>query len=251
MSKKQLLLLLCITTLLLSCKKELTSSGGKKKDNKLEVRNFDFDYLKGKAKVNYLDNNERQNAKANFRIKKDSIIWVQFSGVGGIEGGRILITKDSVVMIDRINKEIHAFHYDELTDRYKFEIDYELIESMILGNMPFQVDRKDKVSRQPDFFLVKQKYALSTIENYVNRNTQKLEKLVIEQDVTRNSLNLDYKKFNTINESLFPFTSSVTLKYNNKNKTLFTEINLDFSRAEIPDKPLKFPFNIPVKYERK
>ncbi len=251
MSKKQLILLLCITALSVSCKKEITSSGTASKSQKLDVKAFEFDYLKGKAKLNYLENNERQNAKANIRIKKDSVIWVQFAGVGGIEGGRILITKDSLIMIDRINKAIHAFDYNELTNRYKFDIDYKLIEAMILGNMPFEVEKKDKISKQNDFFLVKQKNGLSSIENYVNRETQKLEKLTIEQNATKNSMNLSYTDFNTVSEALFPFNSSVTLKYTNKNKTLFTEINLDFSRAEIPEKPLKFPFSIPAKYERK
>lgn len=251
MSKRHYLLLICLASLFYSCKRELRGTASSAKKSKLEIKEFDFEYLKGKAKVNYLENNERQNVRANIRIKKDSVIWIQFAGVGGIEGGRVLITKDSLTMIDRINKEFHSFDYEELAYRYKFDIDYNLIESMIIGNLPFSYEKKDKVSRQSDFFLIKQKSDIHSVENYVSRSTQRLEKVSIEQAATRNTLNLLYKDFNMVNEVPFPFSSSATLKYNDKNKTLFTEINLDFSKAEIPDKPLKFPFNIPQKYARR
>lgn len=251
MSKKHYLLLFCLVPLLFSCKRELTGTASTGKNNKLELKEFEFEYLKGKAKVNYLENNERQNVKANIRIKKDSVIWIQFAGVGGIEGGRVLITKDSLTMIDRINKEFHSYAYHELADKYKFNISYKLIESMIIGNLPFGYEKKDRVSRQSDFFLIKQKSDIHSVENYVSRSTQRLEKVSIEQAATRNTLNLLYKDFNMVNEVPFPFTSSATLKYNDRNRTLFTEINMAFSKAEIPDKPLKFPFNIPQKYARR
>ena len=251
MSKKHYLLLICLATLFYSCKRELSGTTATNKRNKLELQEFNFEYLKGKAKVNYLENNERQNVRANIRIKKDSVIWIQFAGVGGIEGGRVLITADSLTMIDRINKEFLSYGYDELADKYKFDISYKLIESMIIGNLPFSFDKKDKVSRQSDFFLIKQKSDIHSVENYVSRSTQRLEKVSIEQAATRNTLNLLYKDFNMVNKVPFPFTSSATLKYNDKNKTLFTEINMAFSKAEIPDKPLKFPFNIPQKYARR
>jgi methionine aminopeptidase len=154
-------------------------------------------------------------------------------------------------MVDRINKEIYAYDYEELSDRYKFEIDYHLIENMIIGNTPFAIKNSDKVSRQNNYFLVKQKSETHNVDNYIGRSTQKLEKLEIEQESTKNTLNLEYKDFNTVNNLLFPYSGSVSLKYNNNNKTLFTELSLEFSRAEIPDKPMKFPFNIPQKYARK
>lgn len=251
MSKKHYLLLLCLASLFYSCKRELAGTNSSGKNNKLAIKEFEFDYLRGKAKVNYLEENERQNAKANIRMKKDSVIWIQFSGVGGIEGGRVLITKDSLTMIDRINKEFHTYSYEELADKYKFDINYHMIESMIIGNMPFVLEKKDKVSRQSDFFLVKQKSTIHSIENYISRSSQRLEKVSIEQEATRNTLNLLYKDFNPVNKVPFPFSSSATLKYNDKNRTLFTEINLAFSKAEIPEKPLKFPFNIPQKYARR
>ena len=251
MNKKHYFLLICLTTLFYSCKRELTGTVSSAKKNKLEIKEFDFDYLRGKAKVNYLENNERQSVKANIRIRKDSLIWIQFSGVGGIEGGRVLITKDSLTMIDRINKEFYSYNYDELAEKYKFDISYQLIESMFIGNLPFAFDKRDKVSRQSDFFLIKQKSDIHSIENYVSRSTQRLEKVSIEQAATRNTLNLLYKDFNIVNEVPFPFTSAATLKYNDRNRTLFTEINLVFSKAEIPEKPLKFPFNIPQKYARR
>ncbi len=251
MNKRLALLLVLIVSFSYSCQKKNRASSSLTKNNKLEIQQFDFNYLKAKAKIGYLEDNERQNAKANFRIKKDSLIWVQLTGAGGIEGGRCLITKDSLVYVDRINKVYHYFDYAELSKKYKFEISYDILQAIILGEIPYKKVKRSRTSRQDDYFLIKQKDDINTIENYIGRKTQKLEKLEIEQIATRNSLNITYSNFNLVNEMLFSFDGKTTLKYNTGNKTLFTEFSVNFTKVEIPDKPLKFSFTIPQKYEKK
>ncbi|MDN5201605.1 DUF4292 domain-containing protein [Fulvivirgaceae bacterium BMA10] len=248
MNRSFLLICLVIVSFLYSCQRQSVSTRNAIKRNNLEINDFDFDYLKGKAKVNYLESSERQNAKANFRIKKDSIIWIQFSGVGGIEGGRCLITQDSIIIVDRINKEYVKMDYYEISEKYKFDFDFELFQSMILGNMPLALDSRDRVSKNSNHFVIKQKPDRFNVESYIGRETMKLEKVLVEEVITKNTMNLEYDNFQTVNDKLLPFRSSIALKYNKTHKSLFTEIKVEFSKAEISDKPLKFPFSVPDKY---
>ena len=47
------------------------------------------------------------------------------------------------------------------------------------------------------------------------------------------------------------FSAIISLFYAANKGTLNTVIEFEYSKAEIEDKPLKFPFTIPKKYERK
>ncbi|MEI9935017.1 MAG: DUF4292 domain-containing protein [Ferruginibacter sp.] len=71
-------------------------------DNYINFKTFD-----AKIKVEYEDSKGKQpNITAYVRIIKDSVIWVSmYATVFNIEAFRILITKDSVFVLDKINKE--------------------------------------------------------------------------------------------------------------------------------------------------
>jgi hypothetical protein len=60
---------------------------------------------------------------------------------------------------------------------------------------------------------------------------------------------MKYSDFKEAGQYLFPSTCQVNLTYKSKKGPVVTSINLDHRRAEIATKPLKFPFNIPEKYE--
>ena len=61
----------------------------------LKANEFKFDRLNAKLGIEALIDSISESFTVNLRIKKDSIIWMSISKLG-IEGGRILITKDSV-----------------------------------------------------------------------------------------------------------------------------------------------------------
>src|ERR1700756_309240 len=70
-------------------------------------KRIDFTTFSAKIKVEYEDSHGKQpNTTAYVRIIKDSMIWVSlYATVFNIEAFRILITKDSVFVLDKINKE--------------------------------------------------------------------------------------------------------------------------------------------------
>ena len=88
-----------------SCKRGLFRPVLEGESATLEINEFDYDYLKAKAKFRYNDGKEDLKATANFRIKKDSLIWMSISASLGIEAARVMINKDSMAIMDRLNKQ--------------------------------------------------------------------------------------------------------------------------------------------------
>ena len=250
MNKRIFLIIIVIASFAAGCSKKANISKFSKK-NKLEVQNLDFEYLNSRAKVRYDDGSKRVNLNANIRVKKDSIIWVSLSPVFGIEVARGIITPDSLVLVNRIDQEYEVHNYTSLSKRFNFNIDFELIQSMLLGNMPEGIATEDKLRKQKDQLLIKQLIGHYSIENYISAETMKLKKVFIEEVPTHNTLHFEYDNFNVVEKNVFPFSSNILLSYNTETSKSYTKIDIDHSRVNLQKENLSFPFDIPEKYDRR
>ena len=77
----------------------------------LHANFFDYEYLSAKTKITVINTDGKTEFSASVRIKKDSAIWISISPALGIEIVRVLITKDSIKIIDRFNKKYYCSHH--------------------------------------------------------------------------------------------------------------------------------------------
>lgn len=216
----------------------------------LEVKEIDFDYFQAKAKMNYKDHKYDVKARATLRVRMDSVIWMNFSAVG-ISGGRCLINRDSLTLLNMLKKEYYVFTYKDLSEKFNYNINYDVIQAVILGNMMEDVMSNHKVERKDDFYQVLQPNDPYLLECKVNTKTMKLEAVDISEKNSSNNAQISYSNFQLVSNHAFPFKALVNLIYESKLGSINTSIKIEYSKAEIQDKQLKFPFNIPKKYERK
>jgi hypothetical protein len=217
----------------------------------LEIEEIDFDYLSAKARMVFTDDKKERDVKAHIRIRKDSVIWMTFTVVG-VQGGRALINKDSITVVSTVNKEYYVFDYQELSKRYNFEINYFTIQSAILGNLIAPRMDTDKINQGSSFNTLQQDRSTVSILNYINAASKKLEKVEMKEENTKNSVNINYTNFQPVGNKIYPFNGVVSIFYKNPNGVINNNtITLEYSKAEVGDKELKFPFNIPRKYDRR
>jgi len=232
-----------------SCSKKTFKPTGKKK--KFEIQESDFQYFHSRSKVKYHDDNNNLSFTANIRIKKDSIIWISLSPMLGIEAARGIITRDSMVLVDRLNKEYAIYDYVSLSEKFNFDLNYELIQSILMGNMPLKRRDSGRFYKEKEYLLVKQDEGEVAIDNYISPATMRVEKITMVDKPTSNSLTLGFNDFKKVESIIFPFSSIISLNYQDNNITKNTEINIDHSRIDVENNDLSFPFNIPDKYDRK
>ncbi len=214
----------------------------------LSVEEIDFEYLHGKARMILRDSKKEREVKANIRVRKDSVIWMTFSVIG-VQGGKALINEDSITIVSNVDKEYYVFDYKELSSRYNFEINFNVIQSAMLGNLITPRSDQDEVVQETSFFMLKQKLNTIEVNNYVNAASQKIEK--VEMKEGSNSLILNYSNFQPLGNKLFPYNGTINLFYKTLGGLLNTTIIFEYNKAEVGGKELKFPFNIPKRYVRR
>lgn len=106
----------------------------------LNKHNLDFDWFSAKAKLKYVDPYNSESGTSFIRIKKDSVIWMTLKKYS-VEGFRLAMTQDSIVILDRLAKQYSIFKWDEVSDMYQTDINYNKVENWIVGNIYLPEDR--------------------------------------------------------------------------------------------------------------
>jgi hypothetical protein len=243
-------LILILPLLLTACSKKIATLPVVAPKPTLAIEEIDFEYFHGKARMVYQDNKKNQEAKANIRVRKDSVIWISFNLVG-IQGARALINKDSITVLSNLKNEYYVFDYKELSKRYNFEINYDVIQSVMLGNLIMPHREDEEVHQETSFYLLKQNSGSINVVNFVNAASMKIEKVELRETNSNNSLTLSYSNFQPVGGKIFPYNGTINLFYKTLAGLLNTTIIFEYNKAEVGDKELKFPFNIPKRYERR
>jgi hypothetical protein len=251
MSKPIGLIVVFASLLAVSCsKKVVTPVAVGPPATALAIEEIEFEYLHGKARMILRDAKKERDVKANVRIRKDSVIWMTFSVIG-VQGGKALINKDSITIVSNVDKEYYVFDYPELSRRYNFDINFNVIQSAMLGNLISPRDPGDEVAQETSFFLLKQNKGTINVANYINSASMKIEKVEMKEGNTSNSLVISYSNFQPLSNKLFPYNGTISLFYKTLSGVLNTTIIFEYNKAEVGDKELKFPFNIPKRYVRR
>lgn len=246
---RQIGLLFFSLIILQSCSKKISVFSKSYSAKDLKIENIAFDYLTIKSKIEFKETHKTTKAGALLRIKKDSVIWFNLTGALGVQGVRGIITKDSVKIINRVDKTYYLYDFEEVSKEFKFPIDFNLIQSMIVGDMPKPLKDSNTIKKNGDRFIIKQDIENIRITNFVDQLSMKLEEVNVTEKETDNSLKLLYKDFKNVNEQGLPFSIFISLLHNNEFGAIETQLNIDHIKAEESDKPLRFPFSIPKKYE--
>lgn len=100
-------------------------------------KRIDFKTFSAKLKIDYQGRDASDHATAYIRIKKDSLIWISLTGALGIEGFRLLINKDSVRMMNKLDKTIQDRAITYLQELTEVPLDFYSLQDVIIGNPVF------------------------------------------------------------------------------------------------------------------
>ncbi len=243
---KSLVAILILGVLIVGCGKKFSKLFYREPAT-ITVNEFDFDYLSAKLKIDY-DGDKNLSGIANLRMRKDSVIWISLSPGLGVEVARMLITKDSISIIDKYNKKYIVTDFEKLSKKFDFNIQYSLVESLLLGNLisPYTNEKLKKIEEHYNY---QQQLGNYSFTNAIGSKSMKLEKLHVQDTVSKSSILVNYGGFQLVEDQILPFIINAS-HTKGKSEVASTKVDIEYSKAEIEKKPLKFPFNVPQKYER-
>ena len=209
----------------------------------------------------------------NLRVCRDSLMWISLRSFN-IEGFRVLISKDSVRVMNRLKNEYYAEDISALESIAKLEMSYNDLQSILLNEF-FRYPSDGTTIKDYDDYDYKScvdtvYYCISTISqkklnkiaersnsNYAERHgsviqtvkvvpgTFKVKNMYLEDLETGRNAFVEYGKFARFGELLFPQTMNIYVESGDFNGRMKFTIS-DF---EVNDE-LTYPFKVPAKYTK-
>lgn len=234
---------------------------------KMTENQLQFNTIAMKAAISAKLGKSKQpwNLSGTIRIVRDSVIWISVSPGLGIEAMRLLVTQDSVKLMDRINNKFLATTVNFFNTNYQVDIDFNMLQSLLVGNdFNFYENSKFKANYDGTSYKLTtqerrklKKYVRNNedakrvlVQNtWLNPETFKIEMMQIKalEDQNR-KLQAAYSKFTKADGQFFPSEEQFELTMKESGKENFVaSIFLSFSKVEL-DKTLNTSFTIPEKY---
>jgi hypothetical protein len=213
----------------------------------LKNNRIDYKTFSAKVDVDYRGGDDKHyDVNANLRMHKDSLIWISVNAVFGIEAMRLLINKDSVFLLDKLNKTYLTRSIDYLQEVSGLPLTLSNLQDILAGN-PVFID--SVVSYSNDNSTISLLSIGKTFKNLVTINGDKnvlVHSKLDDLDITRSrTADLNYDDYESKKGKLFSSKRRITVAEKNK-----LDISLNFKQYEFDD-DLSFPFSIPKNYKQK
>ncbi len=240
-------------------KKDTTSIVTINKDSLKNIENamdnvhkhyIDFNTFSAKIKVQYEDSKGKQpDVNAFVRIKKDSLIWVSINATFlNIEAFRVLVSKDSIWILNKLEKRVEYHSMKYLEQVAKIPLDFKTLQDLIIGNPIYVGNRIVAFKKTENRILIstvgehfKNLLTLSVTNNYLVERS-KLDDISLAFNRT---CDLTYNEYENKAEGFFSTFREITVAEKTK-----IDITLNFKQYDF-NNDLSFPFNIPRNYKRK
>jgi len=216
--------------------------------NQVKNRKIDFKTFSAKIKVDYSDKDGKGPDLTVFvRMQKDSVIWLSINAtVFSYEAFRVLITPDSVVVLNKKDKLVQYRSLSYLQELTQLPFDFFTLQDLILGN-PIYLDSNVVSFKQSESSLL----LSSTGKSFKHLMTLSNNDFILQHsklddvNVTRNrTCDLTYSDYENKDGILFSTGRKITVSEKSK-----LDIDLDFKQYSF-NETLSLPFAIPKNYKR-
>jgi outer membrane lipoprotein-sorting protein len=208
---------------------------------------INFTTFNAKTEVDYTGGDgKKYNVNAVLRMYKDSVIWVSVNAILGIEAMRVLITKDSVKLLNKLDKIYTERSVSYLQEVTALPLDLSTLQDLIIGNPVYLDSNIVSYSKSGEELLL---LSLGKVfRHFITLHAS--DKLIQHSklddvDILRNrTCDLVYEKYET--KRGFRFSTKRQITVSEKSKL---EVRLDFKNYDF-NETLSFPFSIPKNYDR-
>ena len=211
-----------------------------------------------RAFIEIEQNEKNQAVRANIYLKRDSAIVISVVPIMGIELYRIMLDKEGIFLIDRMNRTIAEMDYAAISNRILLEFNYEQIQSILTnGVFTYPVNR---IQSLKDFKGVNNEthYSLTSagVSRYRKDESFQIVDVLPELFRVKNSyisypsrkisMNIAYSDFISLTDNV-PFPSKIVLQGNRDQEAIV--VTLTFTSVDI-DGNQSISFSMPTNYAK-
>ena len=216
--------------------------------NQLLANKIEFETFSAKINTDYEGGDgKKYDVNVFVRMKKDSLIWISVNGAIGIEGMRVLIDRDSVRILNKLDKEYQVRSLEYLTEVAALPLDLRTVQELIIGNPVFLDTNIVSYSTVDNTIsLLSEGQWFRHLISMNNNDHLVLHSKLDDVDILRNrTCFLSYGEYET--DKGPKFSTSRTISVTEKNKL---DVKLKFKQYAF-NETLSYPFSVPKNYKKK
>ena len=201
-------------------------------------------FLTSKVKFSVEVGQQKLTLTGNLKMKRDDVIRLQLMAFGFVEAGRIELTKDYVLIMDRINKQYLKAPWMSVDFLRNSGITFSTLQSLFWNELfrpsvvTVEKHATDSIADynlldSGDDMIISLEQGKMDYSWLASRNDAiiKMANILYKDRFNGNSqLNWDYDQFEKLNKSLFPRKSAITLT--TKEKEVKLGMTLSYIGAE-------------------
>ncbi|MEI8136063.1 MAG: DUF4292 domain-containing protein [Bacteroidota bacterium] len=223
---------------------------------------FSFIWVTAKANVETFIDGKEESFDIRVNIRKDSAMLVTIQYLLGIQVAKILITKDSVKMVNYIQKNYFKGDFVYINEMLNADLDFSVLQAVLFGNSAeFYEDDDLKLKPVTDranchyLLSTERKRKLRRIQSGENELKKAFQILTLSPDnykiiknefsdpATNRTFIANYKNFTQKDSVYAPYHVDIDIMAEKK-----ASVKIDYVRIE-KNTPQKLSLNIPTKYE--
>lgn len=202
------------------------------------------EWFDAKAKISYSDEYDGQSFSGTIRMRKDSAIWMQFKKFS-IEGARVLLTPDSIFVIDRINGEYTAKPFEYAQKEYNLPFGFQGLQALLLGN-PVFFSKETTVGVDSTHYTLAQKTENLNATYWLSSPELLLRHFLVDDFRNKRTVDAHSSDFRELDgKQQFSYVRSFNLKSTDLGQL---KVQIEFSKVEI-NKPVEMKFEVPSGYK--
>lgn len=226
----------------------------------LKSNEFTFNRLNAKLSAEAKIDSSSNSFSVSLRMKKDSIIWMSISKLG-VEGARVLVSKDSVSFMNRMDNKYFKGDFSYISKLLNTQLDFEMLQSLLVGNSVAFYDEDEKIKpgiNDCQYLLgTIRKYKLRRVMEkgkelkepaqsiYLNPKTFKIARILFYEFNPERSFDANFSEFAQVDSvQLFPMQMKYLIKAQKQ-----VDIEIKYTKVQMNEEQ-SFPFKIPDNYEQ-
>lgn len=215
--------------------------------DRIQQNHIDFQTFSAKVKVDFEGRDgKKSDFNAFIRLKKDSVLWISIIAALGIEGFRVMITPDSVKVINKLDKIIQFRSVEYLREVARIPLNFPELQDLLIGNPVFLDSNIVSYKKEENMVSVISvgelfKHLLTISNGDYSLQHSKLDDV---DPIRARTADITYSGYENKGGIRFSTIRRITVSEKTK-----LEIRLEFKQWDFND-DLSFPFNMPRNYKQ-
>jgi hypothetical protein len=198
-----------------------------------------YKWLVTQGELNYNDGLNDNTVNLSMRNRRDSLIWA--SGNLLIEAVRILINKDSAIILNRLQKNYTVYPISDLNKLLAMnDLNLHAVQNLLQGLPPFGINQKSKLDLKEKIYHIVNQQATYREEILIPADILRMTQYRYERNTTEYVL-VNYSDFRAVGNQVLP--NKIEMEVHTPDKIHIILNVSDYSLEQNDDAPFYIPAN--------